>query len=314
VKDGFSFTLRPDFDYKAKRYPNKTSQDYNQIRCDLPVILKQESDWTIEVITGINSYEYLNAVKDEFKTKCGIDVKKQFLDGAFDVEAFYTYRYVHREKIADRIERLCGGSAKAKLECPLVKRVEMGLTEGSDNTKTEEEREDSYDYKFLNWYAKAEYGFAAGAVDGFTRYTRLNRVYADFNHDFNGYTLNNSLSYKFFEQGASSSKLKLEYFHKQIRFPYVSSLHLYNNNIVSEMVFTRKDDWKASSAFETRFYKFPFRRTNDKIYYIVKFYAEKRLLKKDLTAGFEYKYTYKNFLHKSAITESAYKLNVTLKF
>lgn len=80
------------------------------------------------------------------------------------------------------------------------------------------------------------------------------------------------------------------------------------------MELTKKGDWKAWLGEDTKFYRFDSNRLNDKIYYTAIFGCEKFFLKKDLSLGFEYLYTFKNYLHKTDITEDLFRIRANYKF
>ncbi len=313
--DKYSLSLRPDLKFKYKRYQDNSRQDYDQIKFKLPITVKRESDWTIKLTGGINSYEYLNLNRDEFRTSSKIDAKKEFLDNRLLVGAFYKFLHVDRERMEDRIERVCGGTFRVKLDHSLIfiRELELGIAKGLKNTIEEEEREDTYDYKFLRWCAKTKYDISE-KMGGYTKYTDLNKDYVDFNHDFDGFIVDNSITYKIWKTKKDSSRLKAGYSHKQIGYPYVSSLNLYKDSIGAEGRYTRRGDWKGSLGFETRFYRYPHKKTKDKIYYIATASIEKYLMKRSLLVGFVYRYTFKNYLHKIDITEDLYKIHATYRF
>jgi len=268
----------------------------------------------VKVAGGMNSYHYPHAPKDQLKSNAKIDVAKKFLDERLEVSAYYRFQYVSRQKIADRFERICGVSSDMKLDLPVITGVEAGLEEGMNNTIIYEEREDSYDYKYFEWFAKTRYRLLE-KVKGVLKYTGLTRDYADFNHNYDGFAVENGVDARIFEINKTAFDLRLIYLHKQYRYPYVSNpFSFHNDAIYTDAELAKKDDWKVNLGYDTRFYQYPARRTNDKIYYIVRLGLEKHLFKKSLTAGFEYKYTFKNYFHKYYITENLFRIRATAKF
>jgi len=185
---------------------------------------------------------------------------------------------------------------------------------GKDNTITYEEREDFYDFKYVNWYLKTTHSIS-DRVKTSVKYTDLTRNYADFNHNYDGFMLENDWNARIFETKDSKLDFKFNYRHKQFRYPYVSNpFAFHNNNITPEMEFEKKDDWKTFLGSEIKFYDYPAKSTNDKIYYIAKVGIEKYLLEKSLVVGFDYKYTFKNYLHKLDVIEDIFRIHATYKW
>jgi hypothetical protein len=136
----------------------------------------------------------------------------------------------------------------------------------------------------------------------------MSRNYADFNHDYGGFMIDNNWDFEIFDVKGTSCDLKFDYRHKQFRYPYVANPYDFHQNFVaSEVQLSKRDDWKLIAADEIRFYNFPAKHSNDKIYYILRVSAEKFLFKKSVTAGFDYRYVFKNFLHKLDITENVFR-------
>ena len=312
-KDDLSIKIGPDFEIKEKDYPNTESASYDQIRCGLPLTFKKKDDWVVKIFGGINSYHYPHARTDQLKLNTRIEVTKKLFDEKLDISAFYKYQWVDREKLADRRERTYGTSALLKLGRPLIKNIEMGLEQGMDNTIIYEEREDSYDYKYLNWYIKTSHDF----LDIFKyniKYTDMTRNYADFNHNYDGFMTEFMWNGRIFETKGVKLDLRLTYMHKQFRYPYVSSpFAFHNDNMFSEAELAKKDDWKVTMGSDVKFYNYPAKRTNDKIYYIENVEIDK-ILAKDLVFGFDYRYTFKNFLHKLDIIEDVFRFRINYKF
>lgn len=310
----FSIKTSPDFEFKEKTYQDSKNLDYEQIKFDLPLIFKKESDWVIKILGGINSYHYPDAPKDQLKLNSKLEVSKKLFDDKLDLSAFYKLQWIDREKIADRLERTYGASVALKVDSKFLKDIETGLEQGMDNTIIYEERDDSFDYKYLNWYLKTRHEFF-DKLKAIVKYTDLTRNYADFNHNYDGFMLENGWEFRAHETKDSTLDLKLAYMHKQFRYPYVSNpFSFHNNNIFSEVEFTKKDDWRVTVGSDVRFYDYQARSANDKIYYIEKIGIEKYLLKKSLVVGLDYKNTFKNFLHKADIIEDLFRLRVNYKF
>lgn len=313
-KDTFSIKTGPDFEYKEKTYSDARNRNYEQIKFDLPFTFKKEADWTLKVTGGINSYHYPDAPTDQLKLNSKFEVSKKFFNEKLDISAFYKLQHIERQKIANRLERTFGGSFDLKIDSSLMKGFEGGFEEGMDNTIIYEEREDSFDFKYLSWYLKTKHAFFDRLKTTF-KYADINRVYADFNHNFNGFLFENGWSLRAIETKESSLDLKFNYLHKQFRYPYVSNpFALHNNTISPEIEFAKKTDWKAYLGSDIKFYDFPAKRTNDKIYYVAKASIDKYLLKGDLAIGFDYRYTFKNFLHKLDITEDLFRFRANYKF
>ena len=310
----FSIKTGPDFEFKEKIYSDAPESNYDQIKFDLPIAFKKKDDWAVKLSGGINSYHYPEAAKDQLKLNSKLETSKKLFDERMDISAFYKFQWVDREKTADRIERTIGAALGLDVGSPFVKKIEGGFERGMDNTIIYEEREDSFDYKYLNWFVKTKHAIS-NRIKSSVKYTNLARDYADFNHNYGGFILENDWDLRVFEVKDNVLDLKLGYLHKQYRYPYVSNpFAFHNNNIYSGAELARKDDWKVTLDSEVRIYDYPARRTNDKIYYIEHFGIEKFLFKKVLVAGFDYKYTFKNFLHKPDITEDVFRFHVNYKF
>jgi len=313
-RDGFTAKTGPDFEFKEKFYRDSKNLDYDQYKLDLPITLKKEKDWRIGLTGGINYYNYTDAPKNQFKLNLKADVSKKFFDERLELSAFYKFQFVERQKLADRLERNFGAACELRLKNMFIERLEGGFEYTMDNTIIYEEREDSYDYKSLNWYFKTRHVLFERLKATF-KYINLSRNYADFNHDFGGFAFENGWSFMALDTADHDLDLKFDYKHKQFRYPYVSNPYSFHyNSMMPEVSFEKKDDWKAYLGGDIRFYDFPAKRTNDKIYYILKIGMEKPFLKKSLLLGFDYKYTFKNFLHKLDITEDVFRFWLTYKF
>lgn len=315
-RDGFSAKIGPDFQYKNKSYKNSpNNQSYDQIMFDIPFILKKEKDWTLKLTGGMNSYIYSYLPKNELRTNGKVDFSKKFMDEALTLSGFYKFQYVSRENRSDRYERNIGGSADVEFESPFIKGIEGGITHGMDNTKVAyDEREDSFDYNSVTWYGKMKAALFDIMKDT-VKYSHYRRNYDDFKDNFDGNMVENTWSMRVLEKKDLTADLKVTYLYKQFRFVYVANpFSYYSNFITPELEFAKKDDWKAWMLEETKFYRFTARRGNDKIYYIAKLGCEKYFLKRDLSLGFEYRYTFKNFLHKSDIIENAFRIKANYRF
>ncbi|MFA5146129.1 MAG: hypothetical protein WC515_01955 [Candidatus Omnitrophota bacterium] len=312
--DLYSVRIGPDFEFKDKDYNDAYDLNYDQFKLDFPITFKKEKDWTVRVNGGINSYHYPDAPKDQFKINSKINVTKKFLDERLEVAAFYKLQYIEREKIANRLERTCGGSFEFKLELPFVRTFEAGIEEGMDNTIIYEEREDSYDFRYFNWHLKTKHSFSDRIKTNF-KYVNMTRQYADFDHNFGGFIFENNWSCRAFEIKDHTLDLKFTYFHKQFRFPYVSNpYNIHNDNVIPEIEFEKKRDWRFTASPEVRFYNFPARRSKDKNYYIFKLSMEKWLFKESFLVGFDYRYTFKNYRHLPDIIEDLFRIRAEYKF
>jgi len=313
-RDDFLIKVGPDFECKDKIYQDAKDRDYEQIKFDFPITFKRASDWRALATAGINSYHYPNTPKDQLKLNAKVEAEKRFFDEALGLAAFYKLQHIERQKIANRLERTFGGAFDVRMDSTLVKSFEAGFEEGMDNTIVYEDREDSFDYKFLNWFLKTKH-VLFDRLKASVKYTDLTRNYADSNHNYDGFTIENTWNFRAFEIKNSTLDLKCAYLHKQFRFPYVSNPFAYHNNsIFTEVELAKEDDWMLNLYYDTKFYNFPARRINDKIYYTAKATIEKHLLKKALLLGFDYRYTFKNFLHKLDIVENSFRLRINCRF
>lgn len=312
--DDFSIKAGPDFELKRKTYKESANNDYNQYKIDLPITFKREDDWQVKVSGGINSYLYSNFPKNQFKINSRIDGYKKFLDENIKAGGFYKIQYIDRQKIADRFERTFGASLDMITGLPFFRSIEGGFEYGMDNTIIYEEREDSHDYKYLDWFIKTKF-HVTEKIRAYVKYSDYTRSYADFNHNFNGFLIENGWDAKVFEINDYSMDMNLKYMHKQFRYPYVSSpFSFHNNNIVPEMEIRKKGDWKAIIGSDFKFYDYPAKRYNDKIYYVFKTGVEKYLFNKSFVASFDYKYVYKNFFHRMTITENVFRFGLKANF
>lgn len=313
-KDGFSIKTGPDFEFKEKLYRNSPASNYDQIKIDLPFIFKKDGDWTVKAAGGINSYHYPNTPKDQLKLNARFDVSKKLFDERLEISAFYKLQEIEREKLANRLERTYGAGLDYKIESPVIRELGAGFEQGMDNTIIYEEREDSYDFKYFMWFFKTRHSFFEKLKVNL-RYANIVRNYADYDHNFDGFVFENNCVWTALDTKDSTIDLKFDYLHKQFRFPYASSpFSIYNNNVSGAMEFERKEKWKGYLSYETKFYDFPAKRTNDKIYYIIKAGIEKYVIKDSFLVGFDYRYTYKNYLHKPRIFEDVFRIRATYKF
>jgi hypothetical protein len=147
------------------------------------------------------------------------------------------------------------------------------------------------------------------------KYADITRTYADYNHNFDGFLIDNVWDVRVFETKDASLDIKLDYLHKQFRYPYVSNPYSFHNNaLYTDTEFVKKDDWKFLLGSDVRFYDYPAKTLNNKIYYVERFGFEKYMFKKDFTVGFDYKLTFKNYLHKPDIIENLYRIRANYKF
>jgi hypothetical protein len=309
-----SFRMGPDFEFKAKSYKNSTDLDYNQFKGDLPLTLKKEKDWTVKLTGGINAYQYPNAVTDQFKLNSKVEFSKKLFHEALEISAFYKFQHIVREKLPNRSENTVGASADLETGADPLKNIEAGFEHGMDNTIIYEEREDSYDFKYDKWYLKTSH-VVSDRVKSEVKYTGLARNYSGFSHDYGGFMLANGWDLRVFHINDYKADIKFDYMHKQFRYPYTSNPYsLYCDMLYEEMTVAKTSDWKANLIFETKFYRFPAKRMNDKIYYIARIGLEKYLLRKSLIVGFDYRYTFKNFLHKLDIIEDVFRFRADWRF
>lgn len=312
--DNYSAKIGPDFEYRNKHYADP-SKSFDQLIFDLPFLLKKEKDWSVLLVGTINSFIFDNAPKNELRTSGKIEFTKKFMDEALTAAAFCRYRYVSRENKSDRIERNLGGSAELEFESPFLRSITGGLEHGMDNTKIMyEEREDNYDYNFVTWYIRVKATLFNIFKDSI-KYSHMRRNYDNFTDNFDGNVIENSLSAKIYDNKDVTAEIFLDYKYKQFRFVYVSNPFSYHSHFVKPTVeLTKKNDWKVWLGEDTKFYKYDANRQNDKIYYTAIFGFDKFFLKKDLALGFEYIYTFKNFLHKLDITEDIFRIRAHYKF
>jgi len=310
----YSAKIGPDFEYRDKHYAD-ADKSFDQIIFDIPFSFKKEKDWSVFLVGAINSFIFDSAPKNEFRTSGRIEFAKKFMDEALTANAFCRYRYVSRENKSDRIERNIGGSVELKFESPFLKSITGGLEHGMDNTKIMyEEREDNYDYNFVTWYIRTK-AMILNMFKENIKYSHMRRNYYNFNDNFNGNVIENTLSATVLDSKDLTAKVSLDYKYKQFRFLYVSNPFSYHSNFIKPTVeLTKKNDWKVWLGEDTKFYRFDSNRQNDKIYYTAIFGFDKFFLKKDLTFGFEYLYTFKNFLHKTDITEDLFRISANYKF
>jgi hypothetical protein len=284
------------------------------MKLDLPLTLKEESSWRLALSGGINYYDYAHAPQDELKLNSKVEVSKKFFEENLELSSFYKFQWIGRQEISNRLERTYGGAMEVKVESPFFRRLSAGFEQGMDNTKIYEEREDSHDFKFLRWHIRTDFMFF-DKLKASVKYTDITRNYADFDHSHNGFLFENDWALRAFERKDYDLDLKFGYLHKQFRYPYVANPYDFHfNGISPEAELKKKDDWKVAIGSDVKFYDSPAKNTNDKIYYIAKASIEKWLLKKTFLVAFDYRYTFKNYLHKLDITEDVFRLRANYKF
>jgi len=191
-KDDFSIKMGPDLELKEKIYKDSTNLDYNQIKFDLPFILKKEADWTIKAMAGINSYTYPNAPTDQFKMNARFDIAKKFFDERLEVATFYKYQYIERQKIANRLEQTYGGSVEVKLASPFIRAFVISPADSLGNVMQlcQERRGEYKSTEYLDpTRAMLVYEFPLSEiiVDFYDKIKSMTRGYGSLDYEFKEY-------------------------------------------------------------------------------------------------------------------------------
>ncbi len=334
-------SLKTDFklQYKEKRYKNTPTSEYDQIRLEPSLRLKDEL-YAFNLACGIDNYNYLDAgQKDQFKYFGKIGAGRFFLDRKLMLTSDYKIEEAEQDK-ANLPDRSQAGRKKTKhevtggidylFELPLLYKITNRVSWGQRDTKDDDDRDVDYDYEYWRYYTKTEHKINLKLKTSL-KYQFFKKDYVSADLDNRGFYIQNGWDYEVLDDKNQRLLCEFELEHKDVAYGLKNDNDYLKETVGIEASYQRKKNaegsasrsdtaqsysirgWKASAGFESNFYDFN-DPVNDKKRYYTKLSFEKLFLKEDLSLGIDFKYRYTDYEQKDDTKEEAIKISLEYRF
>ena len=252
-------SLGADLDLKcqAKRFTDSPINEYDQIKALPSISYDKKDDYRIDFALGLDDYVYPEAgQKDQRSLLSSLGINKFLLDKRLRLIGDYKIENTRRQ-VSDR--------RKAKQDVTTgfdytfnltwIEKLTSRLSFAQRDTKSEEERDDDFDYTYRQFYIKTSHKLKSG-LDTTLKYQYFRRDYLGTDLDNRGFLLANRWAYDWFDNEQQKTWLVAGIEHKRVDFVFLDADDLDKNALSAAITFQRKESWEASCGFARDIYRY----------------------------------------------------------
>lgn len=300
--------------YKEKRYENTPRNEYDEIRFAPMLTFKKKNVYSVDLILGIDNYDYLEAgEKDQLKISGRIAAVRYFRDKKLKLISSYRIEQSERETTGrERTKHEVLAGLDYVFDIPLIYKVTARAGWGKRDTKEDEERDDDLDYEYCRLYGGTEHKIGPELITNIKyQYLRKDYIHADL--DSRGFYIQNSWDYEALDNTSRRIWFHLELEHKDVSYSLRSGNDYRKETAGVDVNYRRKKEWKASAGFEGNFYDFS-DSAKDKKRYFARIGFERLFFAGDLALRLDLKYKYTDYKQKNDREDEAVRAGFEYKF
>ena len=267
VKSGWVYMVQKDsqtsleadlgLKYQTKRFTNSPINEYDQVKALPSISYDKKDDYQIDFSLGLDDYVYQHAgQKDQRSVLSSLGLNKFLLDKRLRLSGDYKIDNTRRS-VTDRRKTKQDTSAGFDYTFALawVEKLTGRLSFAQRDTKSEEERDDDFDYTYRQFYLKTSHKLKSG-LDTTLKYQYFERDYLGTDLDNRGFLLANRWACDLFDDSKQKSWLAAGIEHKRVDFVFLNADDLDKDSLDAAITFQQKKDWEVSCGFAFDLYRY----------------------------------------------------------
>lgn len=262
---------------------------------------------------GLKRFDFLTADKDELKTTSKLSSKLEAIKDAVILNAFYKTQRIDRKQRADRFFDVFGFGIDFTKDLSILRLLRFKIEKGEDETVEIDEREDVHDFEFLRWSVKGDIK-PLKRLSASVKYEDLQKDYTVFDHDYEGFLIENSWRYEPINKRDKLMYFNLTFGYKELDYSEKSTLTYKKESVGFKATYNRKKDHKVSAGFGISNYDFPQNSDNNKRPYSIAISFEKQFLKQAAKLTLSLKRTIKDYKNRTDVKQDSIKIGITSQF
>jgi hypothetical protein len=319
-KNTWEFNLNRELDKKKeiflktsflqRKYKNLPTLEYESLKLNGGLNLKEKDDYNLDTELRFANYNYLSGEKDYLKYGPKIEFKKYLFNKAFIPYLSYGFYRENKEKTSDKTKTTYDLGSILNFKNPYIKSLKIGYKNIQDSTKSED-REDDYSFGLEKFYLKIEHELKNLDLSSFYEYSR--KRYTKYDHDWQGYKLGNSLSYKLKEKDERKLQLDLDSNFKNIDYSPLDNLSFKKYSLSPGISYLKRKDYKLSLNLGFDKYDYETESANERERYGMRLGLDK-YLKENFKLHFHLKNIHTNYKYKPSTQELVFNLEIVYSF
>jgi hypothetical protein len=310
VKSTWAYTIQRDsqkileadlgLKYQTKRFTDSPVNEYDQIRVMPTIRYDKKDDCRIDFSLGLDDYDYNDAAqKDQRSFLSSFGIKKIVLDKRMRLVGDYKIENTRRHVTERRkIRQDTSGGFDYAFGLGWIEDFSARLGWGQRDTKSEEERDDDFDYTYRQAYLKPSHKIKQG-LNATLKYQYFKRAYLGTDLDNKGFLLANRWIYNLLDDSSEKIWVTAGIEHKRVDFVFLAAGDLDKDSLDVQITFQKKKDWEASCGFELDNYRY---RDHDQNQKADCFLAGAKKWFRDKTVSLYTDYKFKLTDHRTANT------------
>lgn len=303
-----------DFFFKTmflqRKYKNLPNLEYESLKLNGGIDLKEKDNYNLDVELRFINYNYLSGEKDYLKYGPKIEFKKYLLDKKFIPYFSYGFYRENKEKASDKTKTIYDLGSILNFKNPFIKSLQFSYKNIQDSAKSED-REDDYSFGLEKFYLKTNHEFRDLDLSLFGEYSK--KKYTNYDHDWKGYKLGNSLSYKIREINNKKLQFDLDFNFKNIDYSPLNNLSFKKYSLNPGISYLKRKDYKVFLNLGLDKYDYEEESTNERERYGMKLGLDK-YLKENLKFHIHLKNIYTDYKQRPSTQELIFNLGMIYKF
>lgn len=319
-KNTWEFNLNKDLDkgkdiffktlFLQRKYKNLPNLEYESLKLNGGINLKEKDNYDLDLELRFANYNYLSGEKDYIKYGPKIEFKKYLLDKKFIPYFSFGFYREDKEKASDKTKTTYDVGSILNFENPYIKSFKFGYKNIQDSTKSED-REDDYSFGLERMYLKSKHELKDLDLSLFYEYSK--KEYTSYDHDWQGYKLGNSISYKLKEKDNKKLQFDLDFNFKNIDYSPLDSFSFKKYSLNPGISLLKRKDYKLFLNLGFDKYDYEEESANERERYGMKLGLDK-YLKDNLKFHLHLKNINTDYKYKPSTQEFIFNLGMIYKF
>ena len=278
---------------REKYYEHLAKDRYRQNKAEFGAAFEKEKDWRVNLETGFNNLNYhLASSKNETQSYLNTDIKKLLFQQRLALSALSRIKHLEKGHKSDRNQYIWGTEASYKLDLPYFKEISASMQKGQMETVDEEDRDDSFDFRYSAWQVKSRHPLLE-RLETSLKYQRMKREYDGANYSWKRTLFENTTQYKIIDTKATDLSLNLKIYHKKIDFLVLNNMDFDKNSAALEFKLNQKGNYKLTGSFGWNRKVYPLSPLKNRDAYSWKASLEKTI--SNFTLSLDYKHELKEY-------------------
>lgn len=284
--------------YKQKRYHNSPKDEYDQLVFSPSLTYEKENLYRMDLDLGVDDFEYSKEEnKDQTNFFGRIGGKRYLANKRLMLISTYRIEEARQKRInRGRIKHEITAGLDYVPRTALVRQITIRGSWGSRDTKEDDQRDQDYDYRYWQYYVKAEQEVGP-KLDTYLKYQYFKKDYVASDLDHSGFLALGGLDYSIIETGKQKVWLEAELEFKHVDYTQKASGDYDKSRVEVGLSYQKKKDFKVSSRLQVNDYQYSC-LSNDKKRYYWLFSGEKMLEDGHLVLSVDFKYRYTDYRQK----------------